>query len=168
MKQAKTAIHREITVAIPALNMRKVRYITFRLYPSIARNNLKLGYRALGSRGQISQISSSDFMDFRFVDFQLIVDALPVVGGVDVLVALGIAGDNVVAGFVSEGMVGAGLVILDYGFVELTVAEGFGASVVVIRVRNRGEKKEEAGQVVPWERTDTTEVIDSVRRSYRS
>jgi hypothetical protein len=88
------------------------------------------------------------------------------------LVALGIAGDHVVGGFVLEGVVGAGLGVLDYGFVELMVAKGLAALVVVVpllfdggvvgavydmgadgltqlvRELPRG-KKEEAGQVVP-------------------
>lgn len=66
MKQANTAIHREITVAIADLKVWNGKYMTFRLYPSIPRNNPKLGYRTLGSRGQISQISFTYFMDFRF------------------------------------------------------------------------------------------------------
>jgi hypothetical protein len=94
------------------------------------------------------------------------------------LVALGIAGDHVVGGLVPEGVVGAGLSVLDHGFVELVVAEGLAVFVVIVRVgyegsvvravydggdsglaqlaRNYSGKKEEAGQVVPPRSTDNT------------
>src|SRR5277367_4143147 len=69
----------------------------------------------------------SDFQDS--TDLCLIVDALPVVGNVDVLVALGIVGNHVVGGFVPEGAVGAGSVVLNDGLVEEIIAEALALAV---------------------------------------
>jgi hypothetical protein len=65
MKQAKTAIHREMTVAIPALKVRNGRCIRFRLYPSIRRNNLDLGYQLrvprLWTSGRVRSVPLANF-----------------------------------------------------------------------------------------------------------